>query len=112
MARASAVTAAATSQPTLQRTRKKSGTSNKQAKNKARVAGKVKAKQRKLNKSYVNLDFYRPNWVGEHGITEYHVEQFVAKFGEIPGHHSGDNTQGENDNTTRQLQKFLNWFTS
>jgi hypothetical protein len=111
MARSASMAAAATSHPTLQRVHKKSGSSNKQAKNKARVVGKAKAKQRKLNKSFENLDFYRPNWVGQHGITEYAVEQFVASFGEIPGHHSGDNTKGENDNTTRQLRKFLEWFT-
>ena len=111
MARAASVAVAATSHPTLQRTRKKSGSSNKQAKNKARVAGQAKAKQRKLNKSFENLDFYRPHWVRQHGITEHAVEQFVARFGEIPGHHSGDNTKGENDNTTRQLRVFLEWFT-
>lgn len=77
------------------------------------TAKKVK-KVHQENQSWTNLKAYRPGWVSRNGITETDVKQFVKQYSarKIRGHASGDNSQGEQGNTTTDLNAFKSWYTT
>ena len=75
-----------------------------------------KAEEKKVvhqeNQSWTNLKYYRPNWVSDNDISEGQVKKFCKDTKQkIRGHHSGDNSKGEQGNTTDDLNVFKSWFT-
>lgn len=89
----------------------------------SRAAGETKGKSNKQIKkqkeqsqsarSYNNLYDYRPGWVRDNNITEAKVKEFLKtyEFKKIRGHASGDNSKGEQDVTTRDLNAYKSWHT-
>lgn len=77
----------------------------------------VIAKEKKVvheeNKSWKNIQDYRPGWIKRNNITEATVKDFCKQYEHrtIRGHGSGDNSQGEQDNTTRDLNAYKSWHT-
>ena len=76
-----------------------------------------KEKERKVvheeNKSWKNMQDYRPGWIKRNNITEETVKEFCGQYEHrtIRGHGSGDNSQGEQENTTRDLNAYKSWHT-
>jgi len=81
--------------------------------NRRRAQTKKKKVEHQENQSWTNLKAYRPGWVRDNAITEGHVKAFLKTYGprKIRGHASGDNSQGEQGNTTTDLNAFKSWFT-
>ncbi len=79
---------------------------------KANPANKNAKQASKADRSFNNLKDYRPLWVTQNGITALHVRDFVKsyKWG-IRGHASGDNSQGEQGNTTEDCKAYKGWHT-
>lgn len=69
--------------------------------------------QHRENQSWTNLQDYRSGWVKRNDITEQDVKEFLKTYdpGKIRGHASGDNSQGEQGNTTTDLNAFKSWYT-
>ncbi len=79
----------------------------------ARNADK-KAKTQSLgDRSYNNLCAYRPGWVRKNDITAAKVAAFRKTYSNgIRGHASGDNSQGEQGNTTADCLAYKSWHTT
>jgi hypothetical protein len=64
------------------------------------------------SRAWTNLKAYRGSWVTDNNITESQVKKFCKSTGRtIRGHASGDNSKGEQGNTTEDLGVFKTWFT-
>ena len=72
-----------------------------------------KAKTQSLgDRSYNNLCAYRAGWVRDNEITAGMVAEFRKTYASgIRGHASGDNNQGEQDNTTNDCLAYKSWHT-
>ena len=69
-------------------------------------------KQSKAARSFNNLCAYRSGWVKRNDITLETVTAFIKTHPEgIRGHASGDNSQGEQDNTTLDCLAYKSWHT-
>lgn len=70
---------------------------------------KAAKKEKQHSASYLNLKYYRPNWVTDNDITDSQVKKFYKP---IRGHHSGhcDKDDGEQGITTQDLNDFRKWF--
>lgn len=89
----------------------------------SRAAGEKKGKsdkqirkqkeQSNSARSFNNLKDYRPGWVRKNNITEDTVREFLKTYehGKIRGHASGDNSQGEQAVTIRDLSAYKSWHT-
>lgn len=76
---------------------------------------KKETKEKKVvhqeNQSWTNLKHYRTNWVGDNNITESQVKKFCKETKlKIRGHHSGDNSKGEQGITRDDLDVFKSWY--
>ena len=75
--------------------------------------GSAAAKQSKAARSYNNLCAYRPGWVRKNNITLADVTNFIKTYSSgIRGHASGDNSQGEQDNTKNDCLAYKSWHTT
>ena len=81
-------------------------------KNNLRAKTEEKKEVHQENQSWTNLNYYRSNWVSDNNIMEGQVKKFCRDTKlRIRGHHSGDNSKGEQGNTTQDLIVFKSWFT-
>ena len=70
--------------------------------------------QSKAARSFNNICHYRSGWVKRNNITEQTVADFIDDGHPqgIRGHSSGDNSMGEQDNTTNDCLAYKHWHES
>jgi hypothetical protein len=71
-------------------------------------------KQSKAQRSFNNLTAYRSGWIKRNDISLETVTAFIKDCpypNGIRGHASGDNSQGEQDNTTNDCLAYKAWHT-
>lgn len=67
--------------------------------------------QSKAARSFNNICHYRSGWVKRNDITEKRISDFIDDGHPqgIRGHSSGDNSMGEQDNTTNDCLAYKRW---
>lgn len=77
-----------------------------------RNANKKAKEQSQGDRSYNNICAYRPGWVRMNDITADKVAAFRKTYKNgIRGHASGDNNQGEQENTKTDCLAYKSWHT-
>jgi hypothetical protein len=74
------------------------------------VKAQEQQEEHEESSSWTNMQAYRPGWIKKNGITEELVRRFCKETKrKIRGHHSGDKSKEEQENTKKDLDVYKSW---